>query len=105
MAFLKRRGATLAQLPEAALEGVIRSVQQVNRLVHGHHEQRLEGRLLHVRAELDHGESGVRPELWQPLCAELELAGLPCLHGQMVSAAMVGRLAPLLQARMRAAEG
>lgn len=104
LGFLRARGEPLAQLPERALDGVIRSVQQTNRLVRGHREACFGGPLLHVRAARDHAGTALRPELWRPYAARLETLSLPCLHGELLSARVRPALAGGLMRAMAQGE-
>ncbi len=105
LAFLRRGGSTLGNLPAEALDGVIRTVLETNRLVRRHRHRRFPGTLAHVRAALDHK---ARPELqaslWQPYAARLALLEVPFLHSELTGAAASAAIAPLLDAEMAAFE-
>ncbi|MBB4142135.1 amino acid adenylation domain-containing protein [Rhizobium rhizoryzae] len=94
IAFLKQDGSSLGGLPDAALDGVIRSVLDTNRLVRGHYHKRFDGTLTHFRAALDHKDKNLTPALWAAYCAEVETVDVACLHPQMTSAGAVQTIAP-----------
>ncbi|MFC3705118.1 amino acid adenylation domain-containing protein [Devosia honganensis] len=98
--FLKAGSSPLGALPDDALDGVIRVVLDVNRLVRGHYHRRFEGILTHFRAALDHGESGLTPALWQPYARTVELIDLPFLHPQMAGPAASEMVASALNERL-----
>ena len=100
-AFLRRGDSPLGRLPEAALDGVVRVVQSNNRLVRGHVHGRFDGRLTHFRAARDHrARPEIRPDLWRPYAARLEVLDMPALHQELVGERIVARIAPLLAERM-----
>jgi enterobactin synthetase component F len=100
-AFLRQGDSPLGRLPEAALDGVVRVVQANNRLVRGHRHGRFDGRLTHIRAARDHGDRPeIRPDLWRPYAARLEVLDMPALHQELVGGRIVAQLAPLLAERM-----
>ncbi|GHB28712.1 non-ribosomal peptide synthetase [Salinicola rhizosphaerae] len=100
--FLRRGDSTLGNLPEAALNGVVRAVTGTNRLIRNHYHSRYGGTLLHLRAGLDHAD---RPELqaglWQPYAREVEALELPLTHAEMTSRDAANRIAPLLIERLQ----
>jgi enterobactin synthetase component F len=103
--FLRAGDSALGGLPDAAIEGVIRSVLGVNRLVRGHHHRRFDGVTTHVRAALDHKtRPHLAPQLWTPYAATLDVVEVPFLHPQLTSPAAVALIAPALEQRMAAAE-
>ena len=104
VAFLRAGGSTLGGLPDAALDGVIRAVLDTNRLVREHHHRPFAGTTTHVRAALDHTDRPLRPALWAPYAACLDVVDVPFLHPQLTSPAAVELIAPALDARMVAAE-
>ncbi|SFA90666.1 enterobactin synthetase component F [Poseidonocella pacifica] len=103
--FLRAKGHALAALPEPVLDGVIRSVQETNRLVRGHREARYDGPVLHVRAARDHVGTALRPELWEPFARRVVCASLPCLHGELLAERHRFDLVQALEAVMADAEG
>ncbi|MGO4853431.1 amino acid adenylation domain-containing protein [Phaeovulum sp. W22_SRMD_FR3] len=102
--FLRQSGTALGALPETVLDGVVRVVTGSNRLVRQHHHARYDGRLTHIRADLDHAGRDLTAALWAPYAAEVEAMGLPVLHAGMVSPEACARLAPALARRMAEAE-
>lgn len=104
VAFLRAGDSALGNLPEAALQGVVRVVTDTNRLIREHHHRRMAGTLTHVRAGLDHA---AKPQLqaatWAPYADAVQTLEVPLLHSQMTRAAATALIAPLLVARM--AEG
>jgi len=104
--FLRRSGTPLGMLSEAVLDGVIRAVHTSNRLVQGHHHRRYDGPLIHVRAALDDHEGlTLSPEDWTSHATGLERIDVPCLHAHLTGPEATVRLAPVLSAHMRAADG
>ncbi|UPG73652.1 amino acid adenylation domain-containing protein [Roseomonas gilardii subsp. gilardii] len=100
-AFLRQGDSPLGRLPEAALDGVVRVVQSNNRLVRGHVHGRFDGRLTHIRAARDHqARPEIRPDLWRPYAAWLEVLDMPALHQELVGERIVAQIAPLLAGRM-----
>ncbi len=99
VAFLRAGDSALGNLPEAALQGVIRVVTDTNRLIRQHHHQRYAGALVHIRAALDHRD---RPELqaslWNTYAQRLQSFEVPFLHAQLTGAEASARIAPLLDA-------
>ncbi|WP_245945001.1 amino acid adenylation domain-containing protein [Pelagibacterium lacus] len=100
VSFLKAGNSPLGALPGDALDGVIRVVLDVNRLVRGHYHRRYDGPLTHFRAALDHRESGLLPTLWRPYARSIDTVDLPFLHPQMVVPAASAMIARELDARM-----
>lgn len=98
--FLKQQKSALGKLPDAALNGVIRSVMDTNRLVRGHYHQRYEGPLRHFRAALDHKDKNLSPMLWKQHAGSIEAIDVPCLHPQMTSAKAVSIIAPAILQRL-----
>lgn len=102
--FLKTGGSALGNLPDAALNGVIRVVLDTNRLVRGHYHDRFTGITTHIRAALDHQGKPLVPALWTPYAEVLDVVEVPFLHPQLTSPAATQIIAPALDARMLAAE-
>lgn len=100
VSFLKQQKSALGRLPDAALNGVIRSVMDTNRLVRDHFHQRYEGRLIHFRAALDHQDKSLTPMLWSLHAGSIETIDVPCLHPQMTSAKAVDIIAPAILQRL-----
>lgn len=100
IAFLKKGTSPLGAMPAEVLDGVVRVVLEFNRLVRGHYHQRFDGPLLHFRASLDHADSGLSPDSWQPHASELDVIELPFRHSQLTGAAASQQIAAVLNARM-----
>ncbi|GAB2715911.1 amino acid adenylation domain-containing protein [Halomonas garicola] len=101
VAFLRRGESTLGNLPEAALDGVVRAVTGTNRLVRGHHHGYLDAALVHLRAGRDHvSRPHLKAALWQAHAAEVEALETPYYHAEMTGADAAQHLAPLLGRRM-----
>ncbi|WP_277810185.1 amino acid adenylation domain-containing protein [Chromohalobacter canadensis] len=102
VAFLRRGDSTLGNLPEPALDGVVRAVTGTNRLVRNHYHARYGGTLLHLRAGRDHAEQpDLQARLWEPHAAAVEAIELPLLHAEMTGRDAAARIAPLLSERLR----
>ena len=102
--FLKAGDSALGNLPEAALDGVVRVVLDTNRLVRQHHHQPFGGVTTHVRAGLDHQGKPLKPELWLAYAAELDVFEVPFLHPQLTGSDASALIGPALSERMVAAE-
>ena len=100
--FLKERGGRMGSLPEAALEGVVRSVLGTNRLVRGHRHSGYAGKLTHFRAALDHAGTALTPALWQAYAADVDAIDVPLLHKDFPTAQAAELVAPELALRMNA---
>ncbi|MEC7761591.1 MAG: amino acid adenylation domain-containing protein [Pseudomonadota bacterium] len=100
LGFLRDHDDPLAQLPEAILDGVIRSVQHTNRLVRGHREHRYDGALLHIRAANDHQGTELSADLWAPYTTRLDRVDLPCLHGELLNPRVRADLCAALNRQM-----
>ena len=101
--FLRRGDSTLGNLPAVTLDGVVRAVTDTNRLVRLHHHGHYDRTLLHVRAGRDHADRPqLQSSLWQAHAAAVESVELPYLHAELTGRDAVARIAPLLDARMRA---
>lgn len=102
--FLKAGDSALGGLPEEALDGVIRVVLDTNRLVRQHYHQPFGGRTTHVFAAADHQDSDLKPELWRPYAADLDVFEVPFLHPQLTGPEASALIAPALDERMKASE-
>ncbi|MBU3825020.1 MAG: amino acid adenylation domain-containing protein [Candidatus Oceanisphaera merdipullorum] len=101
VAFLRQGDSTLGNLPEAALDGVVRAVTSTNQLVRGHYHGRFNGRLIHVRAGCDHAtKPQLQSTLWADYAADIEAVELPFLHAYMTGRDASVAIAPLLAVRM-----
>ncbi|VDS08678.1 Enterobactin synthase component F [Paracoccus haematequi] len=104
VAFLRAGDTALGALPEAVLDGVVRTVTDTNRLVRGHHHRHWPGRLTHIRAGLDHRDRDLRAGMWRAYATHVEELSVPFLHPAMTSAAASALIAPMLAARMDQAD-
>jgi enterobactin synthetase component F len=95
--FLRRGGTPLGRLPEAALDGVVRVVEDNNRLVRGHQHRRYDGTITHFRAAHDHVGRALSPTMWRPYAARLEVVDVPALHGEMMGGDATAVIAPALR--------
>lgn len=97
VAFLRRGDSTLGNLPDAALDGVVRAVTSTNKLVRGHYHGRYHGRILHLRAGHDHSDKPqLLASLWSDYAGEITALELPFLHAEMTGRDASVRMAPLL---------
>ncbi|TCK23854.1 enterobactin synthetase component F [Ancylobacter aquaticus] len=104
LAFLRASDSPLGQLPDAALDGVVRVVAGNNRLVRGHFHRRYEGPVLHFRAALDHAGRDLSPAMWAPYAAAVEVIEVPSLHAHLTGPEAVQAIAPVLGKALVAAE-
>lgn len=101
VAFLRQGDSTLGNLPEAALDGVVRAVTSTNLLVRHHYHQHFKGQLLHLRAGRDHQHKPqLQSSLWAEHAGTLEAIELPYLHAEMTSRDASAQIAPLLSTRL-----
>src|SRR5690606_10026228 len=87
----------IGNLPTAALDGVVRSVLDTNRLVRGHYHQRFDGKLVHVRAGNDHHGTNLTSDLWSAHAASLRVIEVPFKHSQLTSTEATAQIAPQLR--------
>ncbi|WP_066269648.1 non-ribosomal peptide synthetase [Hydrogenophaga palleronii] len=101
--FLRAGDTALGHLPAEALEGVVRVVTDTNRLIRQHPHRRYAGRLLHVRAGLDHAD---KPQLqardWLAYAQQLDTLEVPMLHAHMTGPEASALLAPALMQHLQA---
>ncbi|RTL91072.1 amino acid adenylation domain-containing protein [Ancylobacter aquaticus] len=95
-AFLRASDSPLGQLPDAALDGVVRVVAGNNRLVRQHFHRPYDGPLLHFRAALDHAGRDLSPAQWKPYAASVEVIEVPSLHAHLTGPVAVQAIAPAL---------
>jgi enterobactin synthetase component F len=95
--FLRRGGTPLGRLPGAALDGVVRVVEDNNRLVRCHHHRRYDRTVTHFRAAHDHVGRALSPAMWRPYAARLEVVDVPALHGEMMGGDATAVIAPALR--------
>ena len=97
LAFLRAGDSPIGNLPTAALDGVVRSVLDTNRLVRGHYHQRFDGKLVHVRAGNDHHGTNLTSDLWSAHAASLRVIEVPFKHSQLTSTEATAQIAPQLR--------
>ncbi len=102
--FLRAQGHPLGELSDARLDAVFETVGHTNRLVRGHRHARYDGPALHFQAALDHTDSGLDPDLWQPHVGTLTRHGVDSTHAGLPGAAAAARIAPILDASLRMAD-
>lgn len=101
VAFLRQGETALGNLPEAALDGVVRAVTSTNKWVREHYHQPVTGTLMHVRAGRDHADKPwLRASLWEAYASCVQTIELPCLHADMTGREASVQLAPELAAAM-----
>lgn len=105
LTFLQEGESPLGNLPPAALDGVVRSVMGTNRLIRGHHHKAMKGRLLHIRAGLDHvKKQQLTAGLWRAYASAVACETVPFLHPQMTGPEASAIIGPLLSSAMADAE-
>ncbi len=102
--FLRAGGSPLGGLSARGLSGVVRAVENNNRLVRSHWHRRFNGTALHFFATLEHGPGGASPAEWEPYVSTLERYDLPVRHAHMVGPEAVGRIVPVLRRALERAE-
>ncbi|QIB34853.1 non-ribosomal peptide synthetase [Ancylobacter pratisalsi] len=102
--FLRATDSPLGQLPDAALDGVVRVVAGNNRLVRGHHHRRYDGTLLHFRAALDHAGRDLSPAQWKSYARHVEVIDIAALHAHLTGPQASAAIAPLLGQALAMAE-
>ena len=102
--FLRAQGHPLGELSDARLDAVFDTVAHTNRLVRGHRHTPYAGEALHFQAALDHADSGLSPRAWLPHVGALSVHPIPATHAALPAAEAVGRIAPILDARLAAAD-
>lgn len=100
IALLRAAGHPLSELPDPVLSGIIRVVENNNRLVRRHRHRRHGGTLLHFRAALDHLGGDLTAQRWGPYVEGLDVHDIPARHGQLIGAEATRRIAPVLRARL-----
>lgn len=98
--FLRKSHSAIGGMPDHILDGIIRVVQDLNRLVREHYHQRLQGTVVHFRAALDHQETGLSAEQWAPHAGKLDVVELPFLHYQLTGPSASVLIAAELDRRM-----
>ncbi|MGA0584525.1 MAG: AMP-binding protein, partial [Castellaniella sp.] len=102
--FLRARSHPLGELSDARLDAVFETVGHINRLVRGHRHTRYDGAALHFQAALDHTDSGLDARMWQPHVSTLACHAVNSTHAGLPGAAATARIAPMLDASLRAAD-
>jgi len=103
--FLRQSKSVIGGMPDHVLDGIIRVVQDLNRLVRQHYHQRVYGTVLHLKAALDHQETGLNPQQWAPHVEHIDVVELPFLHYQLTGPAASTLIAGELDKRMTAMDG
>ncbi len=104
IAYLRDGGSPLGGLSERALSGVVRAVENNNRLVRGHLHRRFNGPALHFHATLEHAQGGASPVEWEPYVSTIERHDLPVRHAHMVGPEAVAEMVPVLRRVLAQAE-
>lgn len=102
--FLRQSGSPLGGLPEPVLDGVIRVVLDINRLVRAHYHEFYDGTLLHILAGRDHVGTDLSPVLWEPYAAKIDVEEVPFLHSQLTGPQASAQIAGILAERMACCE-
>lgn len=97
LTFLREGDSPIGNLPAAALDGVVRSVLDTNRLVRGHYHGRFDGVLTHIRAGNDHQGTNLVSELWNEHAAALRVIEVPFKHSQLTSPEATAMIVPALK--------
>jgi len=100
VAFLRDSGHPLGGLDDRALDGVLRVVAANDRLVRGHRHRPFAGRLDHFRATEGNEARGLDPLAWRPHVGQIAVHDVRSVHGHMLTGPALGRIVPVLEARM-----
>ncbi|NYT23912.1 amino acid adenylation domain-containing protein [Alcaligenaceae bacterium] len=102
--FLRRSGHALGKLDDPQLDGILSSVGHNNALVRRHLHRRHEGPVLYFRAALDHQGENLRPDMWRPWAARLDVHDVASLHAHLTGEPAIGHILPALDAALGAAD-
>ncbi|WP_222183765.1 non-ribosomal peptide synthetase [Geminicoccus harenae] len=102
--FLRDSGHALGGLDDRALDGVLRVVAANDRLVRGHWHRPFAGRLDHFRATEGNETRGLDPLAWRSHVGQLVVHDVRSVHGHMLTEPALGRIVPVLEARMAEVE-
>ena len=102
--FLRRSGHALGELSNEQLQGVFRSVELNNHVVREHHHSFLNHEVLYFRAALDHQEDNLRPVMWAPWVASLDIHDVPSLHAHLTNSDAMQHILRVLHPRLRSAQ-
>ncbi|MER1967919.1 amino acid adenylation domain-containing protein [Castellaniella sp. GW247-6E4] len=102
--FLRAQDHPLGALSDARLDAVFDTVAHTNRLVRGHRHARYAGAALLFQAALDPIDAGLDPQSWRPHVGALTVHAIPATHAALPATEAVGRIAPVLDARLAAAD-
>ena len=102
--FLRTGGHPLGELSDARLDAVFDTVAHTNRLVRAHRHTPYAGEALHFQAALDHVDSGLSPQSWHAHVGALAVHAVPATHAALPAAEATGRIAPILDACLAAAD-
>ena len=102
--FLRRSGHPLGELPDAQLDGVIRTVDTNNRMVRKHHHQVFAGDVLYFRAALDHQGENLFASHWAPYVRGINEHAVASLHAHLTGLDALGQIMPTLNAQLLLAD-
>src|SRR5690606_25750491 len=103
--FLRQSKRVSGGIPYHVLDGFIRVVQDLNRLVRQHYHQRMYGTVVPLKAALDHQETRQNPKQWATHVEHIDVVELPFLHYQLTGPAASTLIAGELDKRMTAMDG
>lgn len=98
--FLRASGHPLGELDDAQIAGVLRVVDDNNRMVREHHHRHYDGEILYFRAALDHQGLNLHPEQWQPYAGRLDIHDVAALHAHMTGPKALQTILPVLKDRL-----
>lgn len=102
--FLRSQHHPLGALEDMQLNGVFNAVASNNQAVRDHKEEPFFGEILYFQAELDHTETNLSPEMWQPWATTLNVHGLPFLHAHLTGPEATAQISPILNRSLALAE-
>ncbi|WP_323011930.1 amino acid adenylation domain-containing protein [Castellaniella sp.] len=102
--FLRSKGHPLGELSDIRLDAVFDTVGHTNQLVRRHWQLHYDGPALHFQAALDHSDTGLDPQAWQPHVTSLAIHAIPATHASLPGADAIARIAPILNTCLVAAD-
>lgn len=102
--FLRLQNHPLGTLSNAQLSGVFNAVAISNQAVREHNESVFHGPVLYFQAGLDHKDTDLSPQLWQPWVQELTIHVLPFMHAHLTNNEATARVAPILRSALITAD-